>query len=344
MSFIIVGTDHRHSPVRLREQIFFSRNRLRHALNFMEETGAIKAGVVLSTCNRVEIYASVDTAEIGVDGIKSFISGYCEISQKDISPYLYIYSDMDAVKHLFRVTSGLDSLILGESQILGQVRAAFYESEKNHFLDHSLREIFNSAVSSAVRIHRETGISKGKVSIGSVAMDFIRKKIDSFYDKNILIVGVGKVTELVLKYLKEEESNVIFISNRTFEKARSLADQIGAKAVRFDNLKECLKKADIVITATKSPHFIINKETIGETVSQKRLLIVDLAMPRDVDPRVAEIDGVELFDSENLGSVIRENRDRKRLEVRKAEQIMEFEVRRLWERLSRLEQEQVALR
>ncbi|MBU3911580.1 MAG: glutamyl-tRNA reductase [Candidatus Omnitrophica bacterium] len=343
MSLVIVGTNHRYSPVRLREKIFFSKKRLQDALDFLKETGALKAGVILSTCNRVEIYGCADTTEIGAYEIKSFISRYYEIDGKDIYPYLYIYRDMDAARHLFRVASGLDSLILGETQILSQVKAAFCESEKNGFVDYPLNEVFDSAVSAANRIHRETEISKGKLSIGSVAVDFIRNKIGSFSGKNILIIGVGKVTELVLKYLRKEKSDVIFISNRTFEKARSLASQIGAKAVRFDNLRKYLEKADIVITATKSPHFIINKETIEEAVRQKRLLIIDLALPRDVDPEVRDIDGIELFDLEDLGAAIQKNRDRKNVEAQKSTQIIELEVKGLWEHFSELEQEKALL-
>lgn len=154
MSFVIVGTNHRYSPVRLREKIFFSKKRLQDALDFLKETGALKAGVILSTCNRVEIYGCADTTEIGAYEIKSFVSRYYEIDGKDIYPYLYIYRDMDATRHLFRVASGLDSLILGGMQILSQVKAAFCESEKNGFVDYLLNEAFDSAVSVANRIHR----------------------------------------------------------------------------------------------------------------------------------------------------------------------------------------------
>jgi len=344
MSFVVVGTNHRYSRIELREEISFSKRGLQDAFNFLRETGVLKSSVILSTCNRVEIYASTDTAESGIHQIKDFLSIFYEINGKDLWPYLYIYRDEDALRHLFRVASGLDSLILGESQILGQVKSAFYESGKNGFVDPSLGEIFNSAISSAGKIHSQTSISEGKVSIGSVAVDFIKERIGSFLSKNILIIGVGKVTELVLKYLEKEGKNVVFISNRTFERAQSLARKIGAKAVRFDNLKEYLSKADVVITATKSPHFIINKQIIEETVSQKRLLIVDLALPRDVDPRIKEIDGIELFDLEALAAVIQKNRDKKRFEAQKAEQIIEDEVKRLCQELLESGQEKALLR
>jgi len=346
MSFIAVGTNHKYSPIGLRERISFSKKRIGDALDFLQETTLLKAAVILSTCNRVEIYASADFAEDGIDEIKNFLSRFYEIDEKALFPYLYIYRDECAIRHLFRVSSGLDSLIVGESQIMGQVRDALYESEKRGFAGYSLNKIFDSAVLAAKKAHSLTNISKGKVSIGSVAVDFIKEKSGDLSGKNILIIGVGKVTGLVLKYLEKEGRNVVFLSNRTFEKARFLADQIRAKAVRFDNLKEYLARADIVITATKSPHFIIKKETLSETFnlqssafSRKGLLIVDLALPRDVDPKVKDIDGVELFDLEDLSAQIQKNIDRKRFEAQRAECIIEIEGERLWQELLELEQE-----
>ena len=344
MNLIVVGTNHKYSPIRIREKISFSKKRLQDALNFLKETGVLKGGVILSTCNRVEIYASTDTPEIAVGGVLNFISRFYEIDEKDLHPYLYIHRDRDVVRHLFRVASGLDSLILGELQILSQVRSALYESEKSGFLGFLLGRIFDSAISAARKIHIETKVSEGRVSVGSVAIDFIRERIGSLSGKKILIIGVGKVTELVLKYLDKENPDVIFISNRTFEKAQSLALEIGARAVRFDNLKQYLKKADIVITATKSPHFIIKKETLGELSTNRRLLIIDLALPRDVDPQIRDIEGIELFGLEDLDVVIKKNRDRREQEAEKAEEIIVLEAGRLWQELLKLEQDRVVLR
>lgn len=340
MAFLVIGTNHNYSSIGLRERLSFSKKSLEGAFSFLKETKALKEWVILSTCNRVEIYASTDMPDSEISSILDFISMYHEIDKKELLPYLYIYKERDAVRHLFRVAAGLDSLILGELQILGQVKASFYESEKVGFVEDLLREVFYSAASTAKRIHTETNVSRGKVSIGSVAIDFIKEKIGDLVGKTILVIGVGKVTELVLKYLKKEGRGVVFISNRTFEKARDLACKIGARAVRFDNLRESLQKADIVITATRSPHFIIKKETLGP----RELLIVDLALPRDVDPRVREIGGVELFGLEDLGAVIQKNRDRRKIEAEKAEGIIQEEVERLWQKLSGLEQERVCLR
>lgn len=341
MSFIVVGTNHKYSPIELREKLSFSKKRLKDALIFLREERVLKGAVILSTCNRVEVYASAEDPDAGIKKIEDFISRYHEINKGKFSPYTYIYEGKEALRHLFSVASGLDSLILGETQILSQVKFSFFEAEKVGFADGVLREAFYSAISFAKRIHRSTQISEGKVSIGSVAIDFIKKRIGTLSGKNILIVGVGKVTELVLKYLKEEAPNVVFISNRTFEKARNLAEQIGARAVRFDDLKEFLKDADVVITATGSPHFVIKKETV-EACNHK-LLVVDLAVPRDVDPEIKEIKGIELFDLEEVSSIIQKNIEKRKIEAKKVRENIDVEVERLWDRLTELEQEPALL-
>ncbi len=342
MSFIVVGTNYKYSPIGLRERLSFSNKRLKDAVCFLKEKAILKGGVILSTCNRVEIYASAKEQQKPIREIKDFVSRYHEINEQRFSPYLYIYEGKEAMKHLFSVACGLDSLILGEAQILGQVKFSLSEAKSVDFVDEFLKKIFHSAISFAKRVHQETKISKGKISVGSVAIDFIKERIGPLSGKNILIIGVGKVTELVLRYLKKENPNIVFISNRTFQKAKDLASQIGAKAVRFDDLERFLKEADALITATASPHFIIKKETLQEAINCK-LLIVDLALPRDVDPRVKEIKGIELFCLEDLETLINKNMRKKFQEARKVRKIIEMVVEKLWKEFTELEQEPVLL-
>lgn len=343
---IVVGTNHKFSPIELREKLAFSKKRLKESLSFLKENSSLKGAVIISTCNRVEIYASVDEPAQGRGQIEDFIARYHELEKNIFSPYFYTYIDKEALEHLLCVTSGLDSLILGETQILGQVREAHLEAETCNFLDGFLREVFEIALSFAKRIHRETRISEGKVSVGSVAIDFIKERIGNITDKTILIIGMGKVTKLVLKYLEKDHPSVVFLSNRTFTKAKYFAKQIGAEAVRFTELKYFLPTADVVITATRSPHFIIRKETFIDQrpkTKDQRLLILDLAMPRDVDPRVKELENVELFSLEDLGVVIQRNRERKLKEAKKAKSIIKCEAEKIWSELTRLEPERVLL-
>ena len=342
MNFLVVGTNHKYSPIALREKLSFSKKRLKDTLNFLREKGILRGSVILSTCNRVEIYASTEGSETGIRQIEDFICQYHEIDKQKIFPYLYVYENREAMRHLFSVACGLDSLILGETQILGQLNFSFSEAENARAVDKFLRQIFSSAIFFAKRIHTQTRLSEGKVSIGSVAIDFIKKKIGTLQGKSILIIGVGKVTELVLQYLKKEEPNVVFISNRTFEKARKLAAQIKAMVVRFDDLKKFLDKADVVITATASPHFIIRKENFKNIVDHK-LLIIDLSLPRDVAPDVKEIRNIDLFYLEDLDIVIKKNVERKNQEAKKAKRIRDIEVEKLWAEFTKLEQEPALL-
>lgn len=342
MNLVIVGTNHKYSPIELRERISFSQKRLKDALSFLKERRLLDSAVILSTCNRVEIYASAEDAESGIGEIKDFISRYHEIGKQRFLPYLYIYEGKQALRHLILVACGLDSLILGETQVKEQVKYAFQEAEAVGVADGFLKEVFNAALTYAETIRKVTGISQGEVSVGSAAIDFIKEKIGSLKDKNILIIGVGKVTELVLQYLKKENPRVVFVANRTFEKARAKAEAIGAEAVRFDVLKQSLRETDILITAAASPHFIIKKETLEDALS-RRILIVDLALPRNVEPAVKELKEVELFGLEDLGQVIQKNLERRKIEAEKANGIIDIEVQKLWQRLIRLEPEPARL-
>jgi glutamyl-tRNA reductase len=257
-------------------------------------------------------------------------------------PYLYTYEGEEAVGHLFSVACGLDSQILGETQILGQVKSAFFKAQNCACTDKNLESVFNAAITFSRRMHRETEISAGKVSIGSVAIDFIKEKSGGLLQKNVLIIGAGKVTQLVLKYLKEEKPRVIFISNRSFEKAKQLAFSIEQKAARLDKLPQLLKQADVVITATSSPHFIIKKEAL-EGVAPRQLLIVDLAIPRDVQPQVRRLKNVDLFNLEDLGFIVQKNLEKKKLEAEKIRELISREAALLWQGVTAREPEPALL-
>ncbi|MFA4887958.1 MAG: glutamyl-tRNA reductase [Candidatus Omnitrophota bacterium] len=342
VSIVVIGTNHKFSPIELRERISFSKRRMGQTLSLLKERPVFKGAVILSTCNRVELYASAENPGAGITELLNFLCRFHEIDRKRIFPYLYIYQGDEAIRHLFSVACGLDSLILGETQVLGQLKSAFIEARNAGFADKYLNTAFNGAIVYAKKIHRETAISEGKVSIGSLAIDFIKEKINGLSGKNILIIGAGKVTELVLKYLEDEKPKVVFISNRDFKKAEELAAQIGQRAVRFDGLPQLLKQADVIISATASPHFIIKKETLRHAISRK-LLIVDLAMPRDVDPKVREIENVELFNLEDFSFVVQKNLEKKRLEAERIEKLIDQEAALLWQKLTVSEPEPALL-
>lgn len=339
---IVVGTNHKYSPIEFRERIFFSKYRIPDALLLLKESKDLEGAVILATCNRVEIYAYVQDKERGIKELLDFMSFYHEIEKSRLLPYLYIYAGKEALRHLFLVAAGLDAQVLGETQVLSQVKFAFEEAQRLGGIDRYLERVFTSAFSVAKKIHSQTGISKGHISVGSVAVSFLKEKLGKINQKNILIIGMGKITDLVLKYLRQENPNLIFVANRTFVKAKELAKKINGKAIKFDELNKFLKEADAVITATASPHFVIKKEMLQGLIKH-RLLIIDLAIPRDVQPQVREIENVDLFDLEGLNSIIQETIEKRRAEAGKATLIIDREIDRLWEKFIELEPEAVLL-
>lgn len=270
-------------------------------------------GILLATCNRVELY-QVETAPI----------------HRDRFPYpFYYYVNEQAVGHLFRVASGLDSQILGEWEILGQVREAYLRAKgKPPFLDH----LFERAIEVGRRVREETRISRGNVSIASVAIAKAREKLKGIADRKIILIGVGKVSEVVLKTLLKMSLNLILVANRTYEKAYALTEKFGGKAVRFDELERELTDADLLISSTAAPHLILKKKQIMER--KKPLVIIDLAVPRDVDPKVVEIPGVTLLNIDDIKEEINFNLARRKIEAVFAERIVEEEVEKFCERFA----------
>ncbi len=342
MNLIVIGTNHKFSSVEFRERLYFSRKSAKEGLDFLKEKGVIKGAVMLSTCNRVEIYASAPEPETAVEEIKNFISRSREVDIDGFSSYLYMYKGMDAVRHLFSVACGLDSLILGESQILEQVKSSLIESENAGFIDRPLKRIFDSVLSFADSIHQDKKVFSDGISIGSIVASFLKERFGRLKGKNILIIGTGKVIELIVMHLEKESPDVIFVTNRTFEKAKALASQINARAVRFNELKNSIAKADIVITATRSPYFIIKKEALEGMVGEK-VLILDFALPRDVDPQVRVVKNVELFYLEDLKDVIEKNVSGRLWQAEELRKIIEIEIKKSCREYIELEPEPALL-
>ena len=327
MNLIVVGTNHKYSQIEIREKLFFSKKRLKEALRILSGFGGINAAVILSTCNRVELYIDAVDADRGVNILKDFLSDYHQQELFKIEPYLYTYIGKEAIRHLFCVASGLDSQILGESQISEQVRFAYEEAKETGTTNEFLTRTFTKAINTAILVRNSTEISKGNVSIASIAIELIKDKFVSLKSKKILIIGIGRISELVMKELRQENIEVTFIANRNYEKAAGLAKQINARVVRFDELKERLKDTDIIISATSSPHLILKKVDLIEI--KKPLLIIDLAVPRDVDPQVKYIKGVSLFCLDDFDLIIDNNLQNIRQNIPEAEEIINKEVENL---------------
>jgi len=336
---ILVGTNHKYSPLELRERISFLKRHLPQALLLLKQNTGFSGVVIISTCNRVEIYANYDKAEVGFLKIEEFLSRYHEIEKIRLSPYLYRYKDKEALRHLFSVACGLDSQILGENEILNQINF-FYEQAKLYgFTDFFMDRIFASAIEIGKLARLKTKIAQGSVSIGSITVKLIRKEIGDIAQKNILLVGAGKVQELVLKYLKKENPRIVFVSNRTYKNAVKLAEEFGIEVVRFESLKRKIKEVDVIITATDSPHTIIRKEDLIDY--KKPLLLIDLSIPRDIEPKIKELKGIKLFCLDDLNTLIEENLAERKKQIPYVEKIIEEAIENLWKELIELAPEKV---
>ena len=330
MSLIVVGTNHKISPIAIREKVSFSKKGIKEALLHLADCSGIKAGVIISTCNRVELYADTSDIETGVQSLKALLG---------IEPYLYTYIGKSAIEHLFEVACGLDSQIIGETQILEQVRAAWQQAKVMETTNRFLDTIFAKAIEVSPKVRQQTGICQGKVSLASIVMELIKTRYTCLKNKKVLLIGTGKICTLVVKYLKKEELKAVFIANRTYGKAKELAGCISAEVLRFGRLKEKLKDADIVISATSSPHLILKKEDLKGL--NKPLLIIDLAVPRDVDPQARQIKGISIFDLDDLGVIIEQNLKARRQSIPDAAETIKKEVENLC-LISRLEREPAA--
>ncbi|HLD28743.1 MAG TPA: glutamyl-tRNA reductase [bacterium] len=341
-NYFVIGTNYRKSPIGFRERIALSRRERKEVLAYFRKKTLLKSMAVLSTCNRLEIHASGEDIEKDMREMKDFLRGYFELDRRNFERYFYVYAGREAMEHLFRVVPGLDSLITGETQIAEQVRRALEESEREGFAEGEIRNYFGRALDFLKRL-LEKGIRPDKeITVGTVAIDFARERLSGLSGKEIILVGTGKVTELVLENLKKEKARVSFISSRNYEKALLFAEEIKAGALKFDQLPFYLGKADVVISATASPRFIIRKETFGET-SGKKVLLLDLAMPRDIDPEVKKIRNVELWHLEEMETVTGKIRSERREFSERVWSLIKEEVERLWKESAESEPEPALL-
>ena len=337
MKFRLIGVNHRTAPVEVRERFAIPEGRLSDALQCLCKQSGVSEGLIISTCNRVEFLAH---AENGSEAdLRGFIRDYFEVEPENVEKYLYEYRDDDAVRHVFRVASSLDSMIVGEPQILGQVKEAYTAARAVGAVNSHLDALVTRAFAVAKRVRSETQIGTSAVSVASVAVELAKKIFGSLNGKTIYLVGAGKMSELAARHLLAHGAEQILVSNRTYEKASDMAEAFGGQAVPFEQLYDTVDKADIVISSTGAPHFIFRKEH-GEAFLQRRknrpMFLIDIAVPRDIDPEMNKLDGIFVYDIDDLQQVATQHiADRKR-EADRAEAIVTDEVRRFQERLKTL--------
>ncbi|MGQ3686029.1 MAG: glutamyl-tRNA reductase [Candidatus Loosdrechtia sp.] len=329
MSILVVGLNHKSAPVEIREKLAFNINNIPAALSLFLQKHQNAEAVILSTCNRVEMYVSSLDDHIQVDDILSFFSEFHKIELDKFIPYIYHNKNSLAVNHLFFVTTSLDSMVIGESQILSQVKEAYTMASTEEATGKVLNQLFQQALNVAKIIHTKTTIGKGKVSISSVAVEFAEKIFQDFTGKIVLVIGAGEMCELLIKHLYEEGARSFIVANRTFERAKELAEAYHGQAIKYDLLGEYLAKADIIISSTSAPHYVIHAQQVKDAIKYRRgnpIFLIDIAVPRDIEPDVAKIDNVYLYNIDDLQSVVNQNIDERTREIEKCRGIIELEV------------------
>jgi glutamyl-tRNA reductase len=330
MLLLVVGCSLRNTPIGVRERLAFDGPRLQRALQELNARHGCEA-VILSTCNRVEVYVAPPASSSDVDAgrIAQVLSEVHGLPAEEIRPHLYEHRGPAAAAHLFRVASSLDSLIIGEGEITGQVREAYEEAQAQQSVGPLLNTLFQYALRVAKRVRTETDIAGGKVSVSSAAVDYVREVFDHFSDKTILVIGAGTMGELTLKHLGKLQPRHILITNRNPEKALVLAQSHGGKAVPWEKLDDVLVKADIVVSATGAPEPIVTCERYQRIAARRTsgpVVILDIAVPRDFDPRIHDGDQTFLFNVDDLMAVRERTLTLRRQHIGAAEHIVEQET------------------
>ncbi|MCP4689354.1 MAG: glutamyl-tRNA reductase [Desulfobacterales bacterium] len=335
IDIVLLGLNHETAPVAERECIAFSGDQARDALPALTKHAAIREALLFSTCNRVEVLLATPAAGEAVEAATNFIAEYNNIPAARFRDYLYIHRGDAAVRHVFRVASSLDSLVLGEPQILGQVKEAYRMASAEKATGVVLNRLLHRTFFVAKRIRSETGIGDHAVSISYAAIELGRKIFDTLEEKQVLLIGAGEMAELAVEHLIRNRVGEILVANRTFERGVKLAARFKGKALRFEEIPEALKRVDIIISSTGAPGFVIDKAQVKGVMRSRRnrpLFFIDIAVPRDIDPKINRLGNTYVYDIDDLKGVIDENIEDRRREALKAERIVDEAVIkfRLW--------------
>lgn len=329
MPIIAVGVNHKTAPVEIREKMSFSKGSLREAYAQLLANLAVQGCVIISTCNRTEIYAHVLDVESSIDAIIDLLEQKSSVESALIKKYAYILTDKQAVQHLFRVTAGLDSMLLGEKQIQGQVKEAYQSAQSHLAADKVINTLFMQAIGAGKAARTKTGIDHHAVSISYAAVELARQFYGDLTGRSIMVIGAGKMSELTAKHLMANGVSGVIVSNRSYERAISLAGEFNGQAVKFDELYRYMGAADIVISCTAAAHFVVRTEKVRQvlaTTPGKRIMIVDIAVPRDIEPEVGALPGVALYDIDDLQHVVDSNKMIREQAAVQAEEIIEAQV------------------
>lgn len=334
LDIILLGINHKTASVEVRECIAFSEDETKTALHSLLGKSFIKEALLFSTCNRVEILLVTDNKARAVAETKGFIAEFNKIPLENFEDSLYIHEGNDAVRHVFRVASSLDSMVVGEPQILGQVKEAYRTATEENASGVILNRLLHRTFFVAKRIRTETGIGDHAVSISYAAVELARKIFGVLNDKTVMLIGAGEMAELAVEHLIRNNAAKVWVANRTFEKGVELAKQFKGQAIRFEEIPESLKTVDIIISSTGSPDYVIQRDQVKDVLRKRKnrpLFFIDIAVPRDIDPEINRLNNSYVYDIDDLKGVIDENIEDRRKEAIKAERIVDEAVIRFRE-------------
>ncbi|MET3850679.1 glutamyl-tRNA reductase [Paenibacillus sp. OAE614] len=328
MHIVVVGLNYRTAPVEVRERFTFDQSELPKALSQLMLTKSVMEGVIVATCNRTEIYVVVDRLHMCGYFIRSFVEQWFDIPREEFTKHLYIYEDEQAISHLFRVTCGLDSMVIGETQILGQVRSAFLQSQEEKATGTWFNMLFKQAVTLGKRAHSETSIGESAVSVSYAAVELGKRIFGMFNDKKVLILGAGKMSELTVKHLYANGAEEVIVANRTLARAEELASKFRGTPCTMEQAIARLHEVDILISSTGAKDYVLTPAQVSESMKKRQsrpLFMIDIAVPRDIDPAIAEISNVFLYDIDDLEGIVESNLEMRRAEAAKIEVMIEEE-------------------
>ncbi|HXB64312.1 MAG TPA: glutamyl-tRNA reductase [Solirubrobacteraceae bacterium] len=328
---LALGISHKTAPVALRERLAFTEPGAVRLAGELIDTGEVREAVVLSTCNRTELYLVVSDPVRAESDALGMLAHHAAIRPTEVAQEIYSPRNCDAARHLYRVTAGLESMIVGEAEIQGQVKRAFEAALAAGCTGPLSNRLWNAALTAGKRVRSETEIGAAHVSVPSAAVGLAVELLGELRERHVMILGAGETSELTAQALADRGAGTIFVANRHADRARSLAQRFGGGVVGLDHLPEQLALADIVVSSTSSPHPIVGRDELAQVLAQRDgrpLLLIDIAVPRDVDPRCAALEGVTLYDIDDLQRVVARNLDTRASEIPRAERIVEEEIQR----------------
>lgn len=320
MNILCAGLNHQNAPLEIREKFAVGSHQMQETLDAVRAIDGMTGAVILSTCNRVEFYAANVCPVRAFDDLRSLLQ-----TRTGVDAPLYFHDTPRSVRHLFRVASGLDSMVLGETEILGQVKKAYTTAAEFGATSSALNRLFQQAFRVAKHVRTETQITRGATSVGSVAVELAGKIFGELTDKRVMILGAGETSERTARSLVSRGVKTVIVSNRTFDRAAKLAEEIGGLAMHFDHWQNAFSDVDILICSTAAPHALITREKLLPMMKARNgrpLFIIDLAVPRDVEPGVNELDGVYLYDIDSLENIVRQSLEVRRSEILRCEQMI----------------------